>query len=52
MSTCQFGGKVAYQSENAAKKARIAMGRNLNVNDLRVYQCPNCYKWHFTSRKD
>lgn len=49
---CQFGGKTAFASENAAKKARVAMSRSKDTNDVRIYKCPNCFAFHFTSRKE
>lgn len=50
---CQWGGKTMYESERAAKIARNTVGKSgHNVNEMRIYQCPNCYKYHFTSRKN
>lgn len=50
MNKCAFGGKVAYASEQVAKHARNAIGRQ--SHNMRVYRCPNCYRWHLTNRLD
>lgn len=49
---CPFGDKVAYDSEHKAKQVRNTLGSHANVQELRIYKCPNCFKYHFTSRKD
>lgn len=49
--TCPYGYKTSYSSEEAAKHARNALSRFKTVSDVRIYQCPNCYQFHFTSRK-
>lgn len=49
MKTCPYGGKVSYPSEHAAKEARIRRGHH--VENLRIYKCPNCYKFHLSSHK-
>lgn len=49
---CAWGGKTSYPSENAAKVARnTAQKYGSNTQEMRIYKCPNCYKYHFTSRK-
>lgn len=40
-------GKNVYDSEKEAKKARSRVYKQRSVK-LRVYQCPDCHKWHLT----
>lgn len=42
-------GKNSYESERAAKRVRNI--REHRSQELRVYACPYCYKWHLTSLK-
>lgn len=45
---CPWGGKASYTSENQAKAARNSINRK--GKEMRIYRCPNCYNYHFTSR--
>ena len=47
---CPETGKVCFSSEsqaNGAAKARLRKGSN--VNQLRVYRCPDCNQFHMSS---
>lgn len=46
---CNNGDKNAYPSMKRAKQVRETLSKKLNTKDLRIYQCPHCHKWHFTS---
>ncbi len=46
--TCPFGGKASYKSEGRAKAAARGVSR---YREMRVYQCPRCWNWHFTSQR-
>ena len=49
---CPWGGKVQFTSERQARFARRTIDRKgHNVNNMRIYKCPNCYLYHFTSAK-
>lgn len=48
---CPFGDKNAYPTEARAKMVRATLEKHgKSVHGLRIYRCPNCYKWHFTSQ--
>lgn len=51
--TCPFGYKRSYSTEQAAHIARKTLDKyGTNAKGIRVYKCPNCFHYHFTSRKD
>lgn len=52
MKTCPYGGKVSYTTEKAAKIARKTLSKSKNVKDFRIYKCPNCFHYHFTTAKN
>lgn len=47
-ATCPFGGKASYPSERRAKAAAHGVSK---YREMRAYQCPNCWQWHFTSQR-
>lgn len=49
---CKYGGKVAYTSERQAIRARKTLAKMKRLRNLRIYRCPNCFKYHFTSSND
>jgi hypothetical protein len=48
---CVYGNKISFKNR---KRAQAASNRVLNGRGghrLMPYRCPNCRKWHLTSRK-
>lgn len=48
---CPAHGKVKYPSVTAATAAADYFEREDGTR-LRVYKCPRCKKWHFSSRRE
>ena len=44
--------KSAYESKGTAERFKQKRLRANPTLDLRVYRCPECGKWHMTSRPD
>lgn len=44
---------MSYATEHKAKMARKTLDKyGASVKTMRIYKCPNCYQFHFTSRPD
>lgn len=48
---CRASGKVRHdRRQSALDAAREASEGSRAVADLRIYKCPSCRDWHFTSK--
>jgi hypothetical protein len=47
---CPYGGKVSFPNEHQAKIVRNHLAMR-GKKGMRPYLCPNCHKWHLTTRK-
>lgn len=48
---CPYGGKTQFTTERQAKIARETITKRGGKKGIRVYKCPNCHLFHFTSAK-
>ena len=42
-------GKVGHLSEQAARRAAVAVARARTHDRPRAYACPDCHRWHLSS---
>lgn len=46
---CPFGGKSCYRNEAEAKEARKTLKYKEKWENIKIYRCPKCKKFHLTS---